>query len=189
MLIPRIYFFLFHLYADHAEIMHITVIFPSHEYTDIRRYIPSILNKRSSFVIMKYHSEMNRCRGVNPRLLGQMLGSDTPIDADYTPCDRRTNGNSRAMCGCGNSSSEGCGYANRAGCGTRTGEGCGNRERNESMTMRDASLASACAGDPSLAMVYSPHQVFDGLYSTDEALERGTLFTELDKPWKVGGCK
>ncbi len=39
-----------------------------------------------------------------------------------------------------------------------------------------------CLAAPSLAMVYSPHQAFRGLYSPMEALSRGTLFEELDKP-------
>ena len=33
-----------------------------------------------------------------------------------------------------------------------------------------------------LAMVYSPFQTFEGLYSPEEALVRGTLFEALDKP-------
>ena len=33
-----------------------------------------------------------------------------------------------------------------------------------------------------LAMVYSPVQRFEGLYSPEVALERGTLFEGLDKP-------
>ena len=123
---------------------------------------------------MKYNPEMNRCRGVDPRLLGQMLGSDTPIDADYTPQNRRAR-----TCGCGNRGN----YSNRGV------EGCSACTRNEDAITADGSLASACAGEPSLAMVYSPHQIFDGLFSTEEALEHGTLFVELDKPWKVGGCR
>ena len=42
---------------------------------------------------------------------------------------------------------------------------------------------------PSLAMVYSPFQVFRDIYTPQKALSRGTLFLELDKPWKAGGCK
>lgn len=34
----------------------------------------------------------------------------------------------------------------------------------------------------SLAMVYSPIQVWRDIYDMDYALERGTLFAELDKP-------
>ena len=139
---------------------------------------------------MKYNPEMNRCRGVDPRLLGQMLGSDTPIDADYTPQNRRAR-----TCGCGNRGNysnrgvEGCGYGNRSNYSKRSVEGCSACTRNEDAITADGSLASACAGEPSLAMVYSPHQIFDGLFSTEEALEHGTLFVELDKPWKVGGCR
>ena len=35
---------------------------------------------------------------------------------------------------------------------------------------------------PQLAMVYSPPQIYRQLYGMDEALMRGTLFIELDKP-------
>ncbi|MBE6529238.1 MAG: spore coat associated protein CotJA [Ruminococcaceae bacterium] len=35
----------------------------------------------------------------------------------------------------------------------------------------------------SLAMVYSPVQQWRGLYPIGEALRKGTLFTELDKPF------
>ena len=40
-----------------------------------------------------------------------------------------------------------------------------------------------CLDACSLAMVYSPAQEWRGLYSVDEALHKGTLFTELDKPF------
>ena len=43
-----------------------------------------------------------------------------------------------------------------------------------------------CIPAPSLAMVYSPCQFFRGLYSPMEALSRGTLFEELDKPLMPG---
>ncbi len=35
---------------------------------------------------------------------------------------------------------------------------------------------------PALAMVYSPRQYWRDVYSPVEALDRGTLFGELDKP-------
>ena len=44
-----------------------------------------------------------------------------------------------------------------------------------------ASPESGCS-ERQLAMVYSPHQCFRMLYSPERALERGTLFEELDKP-------
>lgn len=46
-----------------------------------------------------------------------------------------------------------------------------------------------------LGMVYSPIQEWRDAYDVHTALERGTLFRELDKPWEVaapsggkGGC-
>jgi hypothetical protein len=43
-----------------------------------------------------------------------------------------------------------------------------------------------------LAMVYSPCQIWRGIYAPDTALRQGTMFGELDKPWGVenrrGGC-
>ncbi|MBE6702252.1 MAG: spore coat associated protein CotJA [Ruminococcaceae bacterium] len=42
----------------------------------------------------------------------------------------------------------------------------------------------------SLAMVYSPHQLFDGLYTPEVGLCHGTIFIELDKPfWGAGRLK
>ncbi len=51
---------------------------------------------------------------------------------------------------------------------------------------RSAALSMGCDMYPSLAMVYSPVQCFRKLYSPEEALSRGTLFEELDKPLMVG---
>ena len=48
----------------------------------------------------------------------------------------------------------------------------------------------SCAGGEemaSLAMVYSPRQYWRDAYSPAEALDRGTLFRELDKPL-TGDC-
>lgn len=44
-----------------------------------------------------------------------------------------------------------------------------------------------------LAMVYSPYQEWQNIYSGEKALETGTLFAELDKPFygykcTKGGC-
>ena len=38
-------------------------------------------------------------------------------------------------------------------------------------------------GSPALAMVYCPRQYWRALYSPAEALEHGTLFSELHKPF------
>ena len=40
---------------------------------------------------------------------------------------------------------------------------------------------------PSLAIVYSPYQSFTGLFDPMTALCKGTLFSELDKPF-YGTC-
>ena len=37
----------------------------------------------------------------------------------------------------------------------------------------------------SLAMVYSPRQIWRGAYDPETALRRGTMFKELDKPLEV----
>ena len=42
-----------------------------------------------------------------------------------------------------------------------------------------------------LAMVYSPYQEWQNIYNGEKALENGTLFAELDKPFygkRKGGC-
>ena len=40
-----------------------------------------------------------------------------------------------------------------------------------------------CLDGMSLAMVYSPCQEFRALHTAEDALSRGTLFTELEKPF------
>ena len=40
-----------------------------------------------------------------------------------------------------------------------------------------------CLVGNSLAMVYSPCQVFQGIYTPEEGLCRGTIFMELEKPF------
>lgn len=47
------------------------------------------------------------------------------------------------------------------------------------------------AGNFALAMAYVPMQHFHNIYELDEAMQHGTIFPELNKPfmgWK-GGCK
>ena len=48
----------------------------------------------------------------------------------------------------------------------------------------DTALYSACLNACSLAMVYSPKQEWQELFSVDRALGEGTLFRELAKPFK-----
>ncbi len=71
------------------------------------------------------------------------------------------------------------------------------RERDSEVMQRNVSGGEGMhrchkLENESLAMVYSPCQIWRGIYSPDMALRRGTLFKELDKPWEVegvrGGC-
>lgn len=39
-----------------------------------------------------------------------------------------------------------------------------------------------------LAMAYVPMQPFQNLYDMEKALQRGTLFSELDFPFEIGFC-
>lgn len=41
---------------------------------------------------------------------------------------------------------------------------------------------------PALAMVYSPQQGWQNIYCEGDALTRGTIFAELDKPFYGPGC-
>ncbi len=125
---------------------------------------------------MKYNPDINRYRGVDARLLGQMLGSDSPINCGYE--------STLDSCGCTNSRTTGKNTRLSAG-----NNGCGNGCADHDGHVDDAMLASACKGNASLAMVYSPYQHFHMLYSANEALSRGTMFRELDKPWKAGGMR
>ena len=40
-----------------------------------------------------------------------------------------------------------------------------------------------------LAMVYAPSQKFAMLYASEDALLRGTLYEQLDKPLIIGGAR
>ena len=60
------------------------------------------------------------------------------------------------------------------GCGCRGQDGCGPDSWGLS--------------EYPLAMVYAPCQAFRGLYDPQNALSRGTLFSELDLPLGHEGC-
>ena len=108
---------------------------------------------------MKYNP--NRYRGVDPRLLGQLLDTDAVVGTCGTGC--------------------GGGISNMRN--SELNGGCVNSPNGNDV------LNSACPTGVSLAMVYSPYQHFEKLYETNVALSRGTLFCELDKPWIAGGMK
>ena len=47
----------------------------------------------------------------------------------------------------------------------------------------EGGFTDQCLTGRSLAMVYSPCQSFQGLYTPEEGLARGTVFMELEKPF------
>lgn len=68
------------------------------------------------------------------------------------------------------------------GCNNMSGSGCGNGNGGWGLKSYP------------LAMVYSPLQEFREVYEPDVALERGTMFAELDLPFEggksgKGGCR
>ena len=75
----------------------------------------------------------------------------------------------------------GCADLSGAGESGGAGESC----RMEEGTVPDAE--GGCVIGKSLAMVYSPYQHFEELYKEGEALCRGTVFRQLDKPFLAAG--
>jgi hypothetical protein len=65
--------------------------------------------------------------------------------------------------------------------------------RNQCAPQREDSAPNTCRTPVypgvSLAMVYSPCQAFADLYEPEAALERGTIFRELDKPFYPTPCQ
>lgn len=51
---------------------------------------------------------------------------------------------------------------------------------------KDCGFGGLAGGAPSLAMVYCPRQYWRAILTPDEALKRGTLFAELDRPFMGG---
>lgn len=67
----------------------------------------------------------------------------------------------------------------------------GGRRCDGSLPDRDRNGAVRSWGlhDHPLAMVYAPYQHFRDTYTTEVALDRGTLFAELDLPFEGTGNK
>lgn len=97
-------------------------------------------------------------------------GRDTCPLGDNTSCERDT-------CPCGGNLSR-----ERDTCSL-----CGNRRGTNERSV-DCDNFFVTLGAP-LAAVYSPIQVWKEVYDETHALERGTLFSELDKPFEGRGRK
>ena len=74
---------------------------------------------------------------------------------------------------------EGCGCARENACCADTREGRCHRTSQP--------LPADALYGFSLAMVYSPYQIFQNVYEPQEGLSRGTIFAELDKPFSADG--
>lgn len=61
---------------------------------------------------------------------------------------------------------------------------CDGTPLQNATAQRDASFGCSM---PSLAMVYSPYQNWEGLLSPEKGLSEGSLFQDLIKPLEVGG--
>lgn len=103
--------------------------------------------------------------------------------------ERNENGLSMLFQGRGSSperigASENGGGTVREGCGGNTAQGGTVREGCGGNTAQGGCGMGGCANASrrQLAMVYAPLQCFRMLYNHSDALMRGTLFEELDKP-------
>lgn len=56
---------------------------------------------------------------------------------------------------------------------------------NESMHKEKMNFSNTKLRDLPLTMVYAPMQPFSDLYEDENALMRGTLYSDLDKPFKA----
>ena len=84
---------------------------------------------------------------------------------------------------------------NKAGCpqrDVRIRAGCCGCREDVHCTEKTRMGSWGLVGYP-LAMVYAPIQAFEGIYSLDEGLKKGTIFEALDLPFlcgegSKGGC-
>ena len=120
--------------------------------------------------------------------------ADTLPLADRTPRSEFLTDGDRPMdhgCGCGCGESSGNDHHERKKCHDNTG----NCTETDYGSCPKVCVGYEGCGDDSwgladhpLAMVYAPCQMFRALYDPDTALNRGTLFTELDLPLGGESC-
>lgn len=127
-----------------------------------------------------------------------------PRSSGYRTPPTRGGREDRRDCGCDittGASPVSNGRGSNCGCGQDTrdtrGKGCADYS-GESCACPDCDNGYRCGGHGlfgrPLAMVYSPVQEFCRLYELDKALEKGTLFSDLDLPLTAvqnntkGGC-
>ena len=92
---------------------------------------------------------------------------------------------------------------NNSGSSLTGGCGCGNQNNIDGCPLRNQGNGASNGGtvgkttdslldngnSMQLAMVYSPYQNWQLIYTPEMALKHGTLFEELYKPLDLEGCK
>lgn len=105
-------------------------------------------------------------------------------------CSGRTSAQPRRNLGYRSEVRSGCGpkqaVESNCGCRQEVKQDCGcNQEVKQSCGCKDNILWGE---DYPIGMAYVPCQNFGNLYEMDKALQVGTIFVELDKPFTVGNC-
>ena len=141
---------------------------------------------------MYQNNHPSATRRSGDEFLRRMLSSDLPSCPSHAtipiaPVSHRPDGAG----GCGNTHTE---RPTVASISTEKGCGCGSARLDEPRVCMPPVMPAGCANGcnhppvnptmPALAMVYSPEQAWRCLYTPDQALEAGTLFDELNKPFE-----
>lgn len=87
---------------------------------------------------------------------------------------------------------------NTSDCTKRGQSGCSRQTSPAAASVRPMSSKSTCCDDRAeydelnglpIAMAYVPWQQWRAIYEVEKGFHRGTIFEELDKPFKgIGGC-
>ena len=118
---------------------------------------------------MNYNMNRNMGRNVNCNMNQNMTGN--------TNCNMNRNTNGRNMNGyqMRNNMAQ-----NRQGCG------CSNAKQDNCNNVHDCDIETAPVDRMAPGMAYVPWQKWEDIYCMEKALERGTIFEQLDKPF-IGG--
>ena len=137
-----------------------------------------------------YSENQRHCsaRRANDEFLRRMLGGEMSY-GNANQAARRDDSPTHEKNGCGCNRRSFCARSE----GT-VGSSCPLTGRHSSPPCNEGDTANtgkhpACIHAPSLAMVYSPMQSFQGIYEPAVALRQGTLFAELDLPFEGCGRK
>ncbi len=137
-----------------------------------------------------YSENQRHCsaRRANDEFLRRMLGGEMSYGST-NQATRRDDSPTQEKNGCGCKRKSLCARSEGD-----VGSFCPLTGRREPAPCNEGDTATegkrpACVPAPSLAMVYSPMQSFQGIYEPAVALRQGTLFAELDLPFEGCGRK